>query len=309
MSASEILELDPVRQKHLEAKLGKLLTWSKPNIFESVGPYDPGPFEKYDATRREHISECVEELKRYTDEQVAIISDKSQSDPQGIRDVWGSFGGDHLKRFRSYNLPWYAGGFGHPDYQADFKYWSKMSYFSIDEILCVSIGIEPKYFSASKLKELAAENQSELWPALAFLVQQREQLRREFASGRYSPPVHPAEFIKWVDKVNFVVVPEFLTLLRTYHGGGATAPRTGAQPSDTAPKKQDKREVESIAQLFTAMAMEYFGYNPNDVKSSVTKEITDLAASMGMSLSDDTVRRYLRMGGSYVPKDWIPNNR
>ena len=309
MNASENLELDPVRQKLLRAKLGWLLTWSKPEIFESIGPYEPEQFERYDATRRSIITQCRDELARRTDAEIAVLTKSNLPDPAGLRESWASFEDEDVSFMRKESLPWYIGGFGHPAYQADFEYWSKMPHFSVEELLHLSVGIEPKHFDQQTLETLGKHEDWLTWPAEIFLLRRLKLLRRQFDPHSCGYEVHPKSFLSWADKFNFETAPKFLTLLRKYHGDDTAAPLTKTQSSDAKPKTQDKREMDSIAQLFTAMAMEYFGYNPNDAKSSVTKEITDLAASMGLSLSDDTVRKYLQMGRSHVPKDWTPNNR
>lgn len=70
--------------------------------------------------------------------------------------------------------------------------------------------------------------------------------------------------------------------------------------------KPDRREIDSVAQLFTAMAIDYLGYRPSDARSSIPKEIAELAASMGMTISDDTVRKYLKLGAKFIDPAWEP---
>jgi hypothetical protein len=54
------------------------------------------------------------------------------------------------------------------------------------------------------------------------------------------------------------------------------------------------------------MAIDQLGYNPRSARSTVPKEIAELASEMGMSVSDDTVRKFLKLGASFIPDDWEP---
>jgi len=40
---------------------------------------------------------------------------------------------------------WMLGGFGHPEYVADFEYWGQMAKFELHEALLLSVGIEPRH--------------------------------------------------------------------------------------------------------------------------------------------------------------------
>ena len=61
-----------------------------------------------------------------------------------------------------------------------------------------------------------------------------------------------------------------------------------------------------IAQLFTAMAIDQLGYNPRDSRGPIPKEIAEIIAEMGLAVSDDTVRKYLRIGSRQIPSEWKP---
>jgi hypothetical protein len=179
-----------------------------------------------------------------------------------------------------------------------------MPHLSVDEAVHLSVGIEPETFSTRDFADFEKKPSSDLWPAIVFFLRRREQFRRQFDPQRNGWKVQPRDLIAWIDRVELEVHPEFLQLLRKLHGG-ASSP-AGARPAAPRP---DKREVDTVAQLFTAMAIEYFGYDPKALRSPVTKEIAELAASMGIELSDDTVRKYLQIGARFIPDDWMPNSR
>ena len=303
MRDSEPVQIDEKRHQLLKAKFGWLLTWSNPATQKTIGPYDPEPFENYDSRRSELVELCRDQLARYSDAQIAILTDRGQPDPENIRQAWRSFADDGIERLANFRLPWFAAGFGHPDYLADVDYWSKMTHFSIAELACLSVGVDPRHFDSFELGPSRKPGTAELLPTQDFLRKRLEQLRRQFDPYSHKFNVAPQEFLTWVDKVSFEVEPEFLSLLRRY-----SQPEPKPAPP-VAPPKPDKREVNSIAQLFTAMVMEYYAYRPGSRLSTATRDVTDLAASMGMEISEDTVRKYLKIGAEFIPEGWEPNRR
>ena len=68
--------------------------------------------------------------------------------------------------------------------------------------------------------------------------------------------------------------------------------------------KEDKplttRERDNLLKLVIGMAIKGYRYNPSAAKSSTPKEIVEDLTSLGMNLSDDTVRKYLREAADSV---------
>ena len=82
----------------------------------------------------------------------------------------------------------------------------------------------------------------------------------------------------------------------------------GDTESTPTAKRPDKREVDKIAQILTAIAISELGYRPGAKRSPIPKEIADSAANMGLEISDDTIRKYLKIGASFLPDDWETDN-
>lgn len=294
---------DQRRQRLLVNKLGDLLSWKKPELTSSIGPTDLGVFDQFDLQRRELISTCVEKLISITDDEIGSMIDggNSTSDAQ----AWRKFLLDDVEALRRRTPPWHAGGFGHPDHRADFSYWTKMPKFDLGELTCLSVGISPTEFSWEQLfKMTKSRERAQFRPAVDFLVKRFEQLLRKFGLHGPDSSVRPADFIEWATQFEFEVDPGFWEPLKRFH-----VPKKAPEVAAGRAVKPDKREVDSIAQLFTAMAIEQFGYDPRQARSPITKEIGDLAAGMGMSISDDTILKYLRIGASFIPETWSPGKR
>ena len=78
------------------------------------------------------------------------------------------------------------------------------------------------------------------------------------------------------------------------------------KPTPAPILRHDKREFDMIARLFTAMAIREYGYRPDQAKSPIPKEIVDTFAALGLEVSTDTVRKYLKIGTGLLPKGWVP---
>lgn len=302
-NGEQLFDADPQRQRLLRNKLGGLLTWKKPALTQTIGPFDPAAFDPFDSRRMKLIGASVDKLASYTDDQIAIILAPGGRDTTDAKD-WQNFLSDEIGSLLRRIPDWYIGGFGHPDHAADFAYWAKMSRFHLSELTSLSVGINPKDFGWDQLSRLTtSKERGRFCPALEFLVQRYEQLYRKFGRLGRDAEVSPREFIDWAEQVEFEVHPGILEPLNRFH---PARPPAGAAAS---PRRQDKREVDSIAQLFTAMAIEQFGYDPRQTRSPATKEIRDLAASLGMSITDDTILKYLRIGAKFISPDWTPHER
>lgn len=79
------------------------------------------------------------------------------------------------------------------------------------------------------------------------------------------------------------------------------------QPEEEAPDQSNiderlmgKRERETMLKILIGMAMKGYSHNPAAAKSSATKEIADDLASLGINVSDDTVRKYLKQAAETV---------
>jgi hypothetical protein len=295
---------DPRHLRLLCHKLGILLTWSKPTLEASVGPFEPHVFDDFDASRQAIVDACQEKVRTYSGNDLSEITASIESMSADVHG-WSKFLKDEVNNLKGRVPPWHAGGWGHPDHRADFYYWTKMPKFDLAELTCLSIGISPAEYSGDRLYKLAtSKDRPQYWPTVEFLLRRYEQLARRFNLQGRPSSIYPKDFIDWAVQFEFEVHPGFWEPLKKFHL------RKHATEVPSAPEvKTDKREIHSIAQLFTAMAIEQFGYDPKQARSPITKEIGDLAAGMGLSISDDTVLKYLRIGASYIPADWISGKR
>lgn len=300
-------KVNKTHEDALRRKFGDLYDWEKPLITDTVGPFDPTAFDGF-ATRLEiTLSTALATLHELNITDISSLYDQEIDDPHANRVVWTVLLTDEINRLHKRKPHWLSGGFGNPAFVADFEYWGQMEEFDLHEALLLSVGIEPKYFTSEKLKaSKEAMEKRELLEPIEFLVMRHEQFYRKFPSGPNGKRrVGPAFLYDWFTEVSMAVHPRFLQVLQSRALGQSIAV---GEPShvDASPAKTDKREVDKIAQLFAAMAIDQLGYDPKAKRSPVPKEITDLAASMGLEVSDDTVRKYLKAGAKFIPDGWEP---
>lgn len=75
--------------------------------------------------------------------------------------------------------------------------------------------------------------------------------------------------------------------------------------SDSKPLKPCKpnlKEQESLLKMVITMAVKGYSYNPQQKKSTATQEIADDAASVGLTIDPDTVRKWLQQGAAILPR-------
>ena len=64
----------------------------------------------------------------------------------------------------------------------------------------------------------------------------------------------------------------------------------------------DPREVRSLARLLTAIAIEEYGYQPSALRSPIPKEMESICDRQGLSVTRDTILKFLRLGANLQDK-------
>jgi hypothetical protein len=308
MSEFERSKVSTVNEAILRRKFGDLYDWEKPLIKETVGPFNPSAFDGFSERLNLMLSEAHKALQSFNSADIAILHDRKLPDPEDKRTAWNDFLLEEVRGLLSKKPNWLIGGFGHPDYQADFEYWGQMEKYELHEALMLSVGIEPKHFGAQDLKNAEVKMQTTaLIAPIEFVVRRHEQFLRKYPTGMYETVrVSPSFLYEWFTDIALTVHPRFLEALHNRVRGGKKN-NSATVSIDVTNAKTDKREVDMIAQLFAAMAIDNYGYDPKAKRSPVPKEITVLAAEMGLSVTDDTVRKYLKLGSRFIPDDWKPS--
>lgn len=89
--------------------------------------------------------------------------------------------------------------------------------------------------------------------------------------------------------------------------------RIGELASEPLQAKSEKpmhaKERESLLKLIIGMAIKGYGHDPKAARSTTAKEIANDLALAGISLDEDTVRKYLAEARELLPGDETEQNR
>lgn len=123
---------------------------------------------------------------------------------------------------------------------------------------------------------------------LAFHASNREEFKREAKKrkgldGFYPAPTLPRDAV-------FVVRTD---ALRAFHARAMELP-----PVD---KPLGTRERDTLLKLVIGMATSGYAYNPEDGRSSVPADIASDVEKLGLSMTDDTVRKWLKEAKALLP--------
>jgi len=273
----------------MSARFGRFWNWSPPVVENHIGPYFPevwSDFEaKVDKARRDSLHDTnllsLSELQaRYCEE--------GEFKRQLVK-------GDAHSNSKGDEPHWWQGGFGNSKNAADIEYWGRIARFSFVEAACVTIGFDPKHYDEKHFKR------HNYHPVIEFFLARLEMIRREFAQG----DIRRRELLSWIKAIDVPVHAEFLKQLESAN----RVSRYNFKQDDLAdrsdgPRKIDHREKVSMAKIITALAIDGYGYDPEAKKSPIPSEVENVAAKLGLNITDDTIRLYLKLGAQHLPKDW-----
>lgn len=296
--------LDERRLSLVKRKLGDLFVWRMPDVKRTIGPIDLTPFERYETERLTLVDRCREKIIQYSDAQIETILEEQTGPTTGLRKEWHSFLQEEIHQMGKRRPSWFAGGFGHSDHVAEFDHWARMPRFSVEELTCLSVGIEPSNFTKKDLAELHKTNAPLASRPVQFLLRRYELLQRQFDPYARNLPAYPKDFLGWSVRTEFEAHPEFLALLRKYHPA-----EVEPEPATNQASKTGKREIDMMAQLLAAIAIEEYGWRPSGARSPIPSQISEIMAGLGLQAIPETVLKYLRHGAGFLPPDWEPDKR
>jgi hypothetical protein len=247
-------------------------------------------------------------LKSLSDDDLGSFFDsRGIAKPQELKDWQGKIRAELSQKYSG--MPsLFTAGLGKMGQMASIEYWSRMSFLTNDEVLWLSVGLEPSAFQ----KQLDGEPRNGFVeiPPIVFLRRRQEQVKRGLNPKGYGLNFEGPAIFEWVTRVGFEIHPRFREILRLMV---AAIPATAEEPthqsevvSIAAVQEPDRRETKSLSTLILAMAIDHYGFDPDAGRSVVPKEIANLMASLGLDMTQETVLKYLRIGRHLLPKDWKP---
>lgn len=230
--------------------------------------------------------------------------------------------------------------FNKPDAEADFDYWAKMPEWTIKEAVALSFGKSPDVM-ATRIKEIPVNNSPfiEKYLKLTELVI-RAKKAKLFTNSTITfldDQILPYKFVNWT-QLNEIEFPAELAekVLKIYEVN--KPPKTEYEQTleklkslntpnkvpetpltdmakrhleakkennkkliPNAPKPLHTKEKETLLKIIIGLAVDGYGYDPKASKSPIPKEISGNLALHGVSVSDDTIRKWLKEAAEYLP--------
>lgn len=216
--------------------------------------------------------------------------------------------------------------YNQPDATADFDYWSKAPYWSLDEALALSFSKDPSIVSWRKL-----ENMTQISAFAKQYEKTRNLAQRAELMKHLTDPVLPGMFIDWARKLDVIFPDELeqLVLARskyatdwksryeeleghfnkqkqllqdvTAHLQQATE-MLKKRPSATE-KPLKTRERDTFYKLVIGMAVAGYKYDPKAKRQDAISDIAGDLERLGISLSDDTIRKWLSDAAQLLPPE------
>lgn len=197
-----------------------------------------------------------------------------------------------------------------------FDYWAKASFWKIEEATALLLERNPKVVTLEAAK--ADRKGSRIGRSFKDL---HELLRRAYLARQIGEKSTPGRLLAWA-KRNRIPVPADLETAVRDHGHQVADWKTAfdqkqqdavglqerlavlEQNRAASPSPQQElgtRERESLLRLIIGMAVKGYAFAPHSGRSAVPKEIANDLELLGIPLSDDTVRKYLREGTELLP--------
>lgn len=279
-------------------RYGQFLDWKKPVVEKTIGPCHPNVFNGFNLELKVAIEVTRESLDGLTEQEFfnrfdaeGNVRDTEYAAIERMDDIG-------LRRIFQQEPVWFAGGFGHPDRRADFKHWTRMRHWSLDETVALSLGFEPcgDIFAGQEGRPVQRD-------VVDFYNKRYQLVRDNFSWGGMSgPSKNPVGgVVRWFDAVDLEVPADLLGFADRFHQLGlGRAKSTTATPSSNP---LDPRERTSMLRLIIALAIGGYGYDPNAERSSTTREIESDVAQLGLRLSIDTIRKHLTAASAQLDQD------
>lgn len=289
---------------------GSLITTLKPSEPLLLGPvfalYSDRIFDNFEVIRTGIIGELnalpLHELREHFSDMGAPTTDKWKA--------WASTLRAEIRAKQSNALDWCLLPFEPDRSLADFEFWSKAAFLTLDEALWLSVGLQPTDRFEARMRAREGQRKSED-PIAKFMVNRRELFIREFQAGTHSRRLSAVTLFEWINRVELEVHPGFRRMLEKMlkQASKASIP-VEVTPLSTEQNqgKFEAREKASLSKLFVAIAIKEYGYDPEARRSPIPREIQDIAAQLGLDISQDTIRQYLQLGARRLPKGWKPDN-
>jgi len=208
---------------------------------------------------------------------------------------------------------------------ADYHRWGRRPSWHPDEAVALTLGKDPSLVTWDLVESYVGSGH----PCAEEYAELRENVRRAEAVGDLTFPVKPDRFLSWLKQNNIGYPPELEASLGTRTDGvdRSDEPDEGLKAKINALKQENDAlqlritELEeelrdnppgsttarnSLLKIVLGIAMARYGHNPRASRTGTAIAIQRDLDTVGIDLSDDTIRHWLQEAGNEVSPD-IPS--
>jgi hypothetical protein len=208
--------------------------------------------------------------------------------------------------------------FGDPP---DCAYWAALDCWTAGDAASLSIGLNPKFTFHPRIQRAAEDKRGAnrsasvdrlrerlqrggslkmasilreyvLVTAATEYVTLKERIERAVEVGKLERSITPNDYLLWAHE-NGISVPDELKV--------AVEAR---EPQSNEPRENvTAKERTSLLRMIIGMAIGRYAYDPTKAKNDAPKRIANDLAKVGLSLDDDTIRKWLQQAAELLPQD------
>ncbi len=214
--------------------------------------------------------------------------------------------------------------FHRPEAAADFDFWIKAAHWTLDEAVALSLGKNPRTVNWTAIQPYLGQS-----PFAAKFDQRRMLATRARDANQLADSNVPGFFLAWAIR-NDIDVPADLVAAVEARGHQVADWKTAyddaqttiealrtelddlrqelakgrqSEPAERAEKPLITRERDTVLKLIIGIAMGGYGYDPRAKRSPIASEIADELAGFGLSIDEDTVRKWLKEAKQILPSE------
>lgn len=187
----------------------------------------------------------------------------------------------------------------------DIDFFARAAYWESEEAAALFLGRDPNYLNHKKIKDLRHSSRiGREFQKLTVL------LTRAYRFNQIFSPDRPDKYIRWARQFQISVPAELEERLVEF-GHDLSDPidqeeQTLVEANDRKPEvgsSLSQRERTSLLKLVIGMAVRGYGFNSKASRTGTAAEIAGDLHTIGLSLDEDTVRKYLNEAKDLLPGD------
>ncbi|MCB1839518.1 MAG: hypothetical protein H6858_04780 [Rhodospirillales bacterium] len=181
----------------------------------------------------------------------------------------------------------------------DFEHWGKMATWTLPQAhgLCFGIAlVQAGIYEHNKLIKLMAHSKQ---PYQQEMFKVWSLIKNAYDSIILPDRVKPIFFIQWAD-THGVAIPKELraSVEETEHKRRETLD----EAKDSTQKPLHTTERETLLKIIAGLAIAAYRYDPKKGKNEAIIEIKQDLRKLGVSMSDDTIRKKIQEGIELIPQ-------